>query len=63
MAKVPKGAQPNNLHLAGLANDSVGVYGSRLDHEAASGRSENLGRFGRFFLWCLGRRPTSQPRE
>jgi hypothetical protein len=62
MAKVPKGAEPNNIHLAGLSNDSGGAYGSRVDHEAAHGRSENIGRFGKFVLWCLGRRPKDPTR-
>ncbi len=57
LPKVPKGAEPNDIHLAGLANSSGGTYGSRLDHELAKGRSENLGKFGKFFLWLLGRRP------
>ncbi len=57
MPEVPKGAEPNDIHLAGLTNSSGGTYGPRVDHEAAHGRSENLGRIGRFVLWCLGRRP------
>jgi hypothetical protein len=60
MPKVAKGAEPNDIHLAGLANSSGGTYGTRLDHELASGRSQNTGRFGRFVLRCLGRRPKSQ---
>jgi hypothetical protein len=57
MAKVPKGAEAANLQLAGLAESSTGVSGTRLDHEAAHGRSQNIGRVGKFVLWCLGRRP------
>jgi hypothetical protein len=57
LAKVPRGEEPNNLQLAGLSNSTGGVYGNRVDHDAARGRSENVGRFGRFVLWCLGRRP------
>lgn len=56
MAKVPRGEETNNIQLAGLTNNSGGTYGSRVDHDAAKGRSENVGRFGRFVLWCLGRR-------
>jgi hypothetical protein len=57
MAKVPRGAEPNDIHLAGLTNSAGGTYGSRVDHEASGSRSEDLGRFGKFFLWLLGRRP------
>ncbi len=57
LAKVPKGAEPNDIHLAGLTNSSGGTYGSRVDHEAAGSRSEDLGRFGKFVLRLLGRRP------
>lgn len=60
MAKVPKGAEANNIHLAGLASDSGGPQGNRLDHEAAKGRSENLGKFGQFILRRLGRYPKEQ---
>lgn len=63
MAKVPKGAEPNDIHLAGLTNSGGGTYGSRVDHEAAHGRSENLGRVGKFVLWCLGRRPREKSTE
>lgn len=62
MAKVPRGAEANNIQLAGLTSSSDAVHSTRLDHDAAHGRSENLGKFGRFFLWLLGRRrkdPTS----
>lgn len=57
MAKVPRGAEANNIQLAGLTTSADSAHGSRLDHDAASGRSENIGRFQRFILWCLGRRP------
>lgn len=57
MAKVRKGAEPNDIHLAGLTNSGGGTYGSRVDHEAARSRSEDLGRFGTFVLRLLGRRP------
>lgn len=60
MAKVPKGEEPNNIQLAGLSNSSGGVYGPRVGHETAHGRSENIGRVGRFILRCLGRRPKEQ---
>ena len=59
MAKVPKGAEANDIHLAGLTN-SGGTHGNRLDHEAASGRSEDIGRFQRFVLKCLGRYPKKE---
>ena len=55
MPKVPKGAEANDIHLAGLSNSGGGVHGNRLDHEAASGRSQDLGRFGRLFLKLMGR--------
>jgi hypothetical protein len=57
MAKVPKGEEVTNIQLAGLAESSSGVSGTRLDHEAAHGRSQNIGPVGKFVLWCLGRRP------
>jgi hypothetical protein len=57
---VPRGFEPNDLHLAGLNNPSGGNYGTRDDHGAASYRSTNLGRFGRAFLWLLGRRKREQ---
>jgi len=56
LAKVPRGAEANNIQLAGLTSSTDSVHGSRLDHDVAHGRSENVGRFGRFFLWLLGRR-------
>jgi hypothetical protein len=55
LPKVPKGAEASNIHLAGLASDSGSPQGNRLDHEAAKGRSENIGRFGQFILRHLGR--------
>ena len=57
LAKVPRGLEPNNPPLAGLTNTSGGVYGSRVDHEAATHHSRDLGRVGRTFLRLLGRRP------
>jgi hypothetical protein len=60
LPKVPKGAEPNDIHLAGLANSSGGAYGNRLDHELSGARSQNLSKFGRFILWCLGRRPPTK---
>jgi hypothetical protein len=60
LAKVPRGFEPNDLHLAGLNNPSGGNYGTRDDHDAASYRSTNLGRFGRAILWLLGRRKREQ---
>ena len=60
MAKVPRGLEPNNPPLAGLSNSLGGAYGSRVDHDAAKTRSTDLGRFGRAFLWLLGRRKRPQ---
>lgn len=57
MAKVPKGAEANNIHLAGLTTSSGGPSGNRLDHEAASGRSEDVGRFQQFLLRLFGHYP------
>jgi hypothetical protein len=62
MAKVPRGAEASNIHLAGLANDSGSISSHRVDHDKAHGRSEDIGRFGRFFLRLLGRR-TSKPEQ
>jgi len=56
LAKVPRGAEANNIQLAGLTTSSDGVHGPRLDHDKAHGRSENIGKVGRGFLWLLGRR-------
>jgi hypothetical protein len=56
MAKVPRGAEANNIQLAGLTTSTDSVHANRLDHDAAHGRSENVGKFGRAFLWLLGRR-------
>ena len=56
MAKV-KYAEANNIQLAGLAETTQGPSGTRLGHSKAHGRSQNVGAVGRFFLWCLGRRP------
>ena len=63
MAKVPRGEEVTNIQLAGLAESSAGVSGTRLGHEAAHGRSQNVGPVGRFVLWCLGRRPKDPQRE
>jgi hypothetical protein len=63
LAKVPRGEEPNNLQLAGLSNNTGGTYGNRVDHDKASGRSSNIGRFGRFVLWCLGKRPRTPVNE
>jgi hypothetical protein len=60
MPKVRKGAEANNIHLAGLTNSGGGPDGNRLDHEAASGRSEDIGRFQQFVLRCLGRYPKKE---
>jgi hypothetical protein len=60
LAKVPRGEEANNIQLAGLSNNSGGPYGARVGHENAHGRSEDVGRVGRFFLWCLGRRRKEQ---
>jgi hypothetical protein len=58
LAKVPRGAESNNIQLAGLSNDTGAAFGHRVDHDKAHGRSSNVGRFGRFVLWCLGKRRT-----
>ena len=69
LPKVPRGLEPDNLPLAGLSESSGGIYGSRVDHDAARHRSSDLGRFGRGFLRLLGRRtrhdeqPDEQPDE
>jgi len=60
MRKVPKGAEANDIHLAGLTSSGGGSHGNRLDHEAASGRSEDIGRFQQFLLKCLGRYPKKE---
>jgi hypothetical protein len=60
LAKVPKYEEVNNIQLAGLAESSGGVSGTRLGHSTAHGRSTNVGRFGRFILRCLGRRTKEQ---
>jgi hypothetical protein len=60
MAKV-KYAEANNIQLAGLAESSQGPSGTRLGHNQARKRAQDLGPFGRFFLWCLGRRATEMP--
>jgi hypothetical protein len=52
-----KYAEANNIQLAGLAENSNGPSGTRLGHNQAHGRSQNINAFQRFFLWCLGRRP------
>jgi hypothetical protein len=63
MAKVPKYEETNNIQLAGLAENSGSVAGTRLGHSTAKGRSQNLGRVGAFVLWCLGRRPKEPAEE
>jgi len=63
LAKVPRGAEASNLHLAGLSNDSPSPGGHRLDHDEAHGRSEDIGTFGRMFLRLLGRRPKNPEQE
>lgn len=63
LPKVPRGEETNNIQLAGLTNNTGGTYGSRVDHDAARGRSENISRFQRFVLWCLGRRPRNPQDE
>jgi hypothetical protein len=57
MPKVPRGEETQNIQLAGLTNSGGDVHGSRLAHETARGRSENVGRFGKFILRRLGRWP------
>ena len=60
LPKVPKGAEASDIHLAGLTNSGEGPHGNRLDHEAAKGRSENIGKFAQFILRRLGRYPKEQ---
>jgi hypothetical protein len=55
-----KYAEANNIQLAGLAETSQTPSGTRLGHSKAHGRSQNVGAVGRFFLWCLGRRPNKE---
>lgn len=56
LAKVAKYEEASDLHLAGLAESSNSVSGTRLGHRKSRTRSEDLGHFGRFVLRCLGRR-------
>lgn len=65
MPKVPRGAEASNIHLAGLTSGGSDLRGNRLDHEAARGRSEDIGRFQLFVLRSLGRYPKKDgsPRE
>jgi hypothetical protein len=63
MAKVPKAEEIANLHIAGLTESTAGVSGTRLGHEYAHGRSQNIGTVGKFVLWCLGRRPKNPQAE
>jgi hypothetical protein len=51
-----KYAEGNNIQLAGLAESNQGPSGTRLGHNRARGRSQNINAFGRFVLRCLGRR-------
>lgn len=60
LAKVPPYEEPNQVHLAGLAENANTVSGTRLGHSSPHGRSQDLGRVGRFILRCLGRRPPSK---
>jgi len=55
-----KYTEANNIQLAGLAETSETPSGTRLGHSKARGRSQNVGAVGRFFLWCLGRRPNKE---
>lgn len=56
LRKVPKYAEANSIHLAGLTESGDGESGNRLGHSTANGRSQDVGRLGRILLWCLGRR-------
>jgi hypothetical protein len=60
MPKVPRGAEVNDIHLAGLTSSDGGTHSNRLDHDAASGRSEDINGFQRFVLRCLGRSPKKE---
>jgi hypothetical protein len=56
--------EATNIQLAGLAETNDPISGTRLGHNKAHGRAQNIGKFGTFFLWCLGRRrkdPVEQP--
>lgn len=63
MEKVAKYEEASDLHLAGLAESSNTVSGTRLGHSESHTRSQDLGHFGRFVLRCLGRRAPEQPGE
>lgn len=63
MKKAPKYEEASDLHLAGLAETSNPVSGTRLGHSKSHTRSEDLGHFGRFVLRCLGRRAPEKPGE
>jgi hypothetical protein len=55
LMKVPKYEEINNIQMAGIAEDAGTPGGTRLGHSTAHGRSENVGRFSKFFLRLLGR--------
>ena len=63
MEKVAKYEEASDLHLAGLAETSNPISGTRLGHSASHSRSQDLGRFGRFVLRCLGRRTPERLEE
>jgi len=56
-----KYVEGSNIQLAGLAESSQGPSGTRLGHSKARGRSQDINGFGRFVLWCLGRRKREFP--
>ena len=61
LAKVPKYEEVTNIQMAGLAENSSGVSGTRLGHSVPHARSQDTGRFGKFILRCLGRRTSDLP--
>lgn len=54
---MPKGLEATGVPAGGLAEGANSGGSPRLGHEYAHGRSYEIGRVGRFILWCLGRRP------
>jgi hypothetical protein len=59
LAKVPKYEEPNSFPAAGLTGSSGGGFGSRYGHSADHHHGKEPGRFGAFFLRCLGMKPKS----
>jgi len=53
--QVPKGAEPNDIHLAGSQQQWC-TYGPRVDHEAHTDAARTWP-YWQVRIWCLGRRP------